>query len=67
MDKAASGAVDSRSREIAHKFDGYVGVCMVTLIEWIKQWHGPEESRIRVAMMRALIENRHATFEDDAG
>jgi len=65
VDKGASDAIDSRSREMAHEFDGHVGAFMICIYkERIERWRGPI-SRIRDVMTRALIENRHATFEDD--
>ena len=66
MDKDASGAVDFRSPEIAHEFNGHVGAFTCAQHVFTKNGsnrHGPIESGIRVTMTRALIETRHATFD----
>ena len=69
MDKGMSDVVDSRSREVAHEFDGHVGAftCACIYKKRIERWRGSGKSRIRGVMTQVLIEGRHATFEDRAG
>jgi len=63
MDKNANDTIDFRSWK--SPMSSRTSACIVCIYkEQIERW--PGESKIRGVMTQALIENRHATFEDGA-